>query len=157
MNARENAGRAAYEADRLGCPVYHDGKPRPHWEALPDYARESWCRNPTQRKTPLELEIQHRWHALGARPRTVKELDSALRAIGYRLDRSMDCRSMARIMTGERAGFSYPCISTGINEAGTGLRFCNVDARRDANFERLQAMRVSGEFFAVVRGAILEI
>ena len=80
-----------------------------------------------------------------------------LRAMGYCMDRTMDCASVATWRTGPGAGESYPCISTGLREIDTGLSAFNVDARRDANFAALQALRFSGELFAIVRGSILEI
>lgn len=103
----------------------------------------------------LQDELKHRAHE-GDHPLPIKAIADALGAIGYVLDRSMDCRSMATWMTGPRAGTSYPCVTTGITEADTGLSAFNVDARRDANFARLQDMRSSGRYFAVSRGAILE-
>jgi hypothetical protein len=102
----------------------------------------------------LQREIAARIEA-GGRMLSVKEMDAEFRTLGYRLDRNGDCRSMARYMTGERAGESYPCISTWIVEADTGRKWCNADARRDANFEAVQRLRM--EVFAVTRGAILEV
>lgn len=84
-------------------------------------------------------------------------LDKELRKIGYRLDRKMDCRSTARWMTGDRAGESYPACSTGIKEVDTGLSAFNVDARRDANFDKLQELRITGAWVAMHNGYILEI
>ncbi|WP_454887317.1 hypothetical protein [Sphingomonas oryzagri] len=110
---------------------------------------------PAEHGTPLGDELAHRARE-GHHPITVAALHDAFRAIGYRLDRTMDCRHNARWMTGSRAAHSYPSISTGISEADTGLSAFNVDARRDGNFARLQAMRVSGDFFAVSNGALLE-
>jgi len=42
-------GKAAYEADLARHPWHHDDAPRPAWDDLPEYARWSWNRNPTQR------------------------------------------------------------------------------------------------------------
>ena len=47
MPAEPTAGQRAYERDVALHPTYHNGQPRPAWERLPDYARESWERNPT--------------------------------------------------------------------------------------------------------------
>lgn len=47
MNPRHDpnlTGRDAYEADRALRPNYHDGTPRPPWEALDEYAKWSWLR-----------------------------------------------------------------------------------------------------------------
>jgi len=35
-------GQLAYEADVRRYPTYHNGQPRPSWEALRPWARESW-------------------------------------------------------------------------------------------------------------------
>ncbi|MTJ93930.1 MAG: hypothetical protein F8N36_13890 [Desulfovibrio sp.] len=93
----------------------------------------------------------------GQSPSTISHIASTLASIGYELDRSMDCRSFSRWMTGPRAGHSYPCITTGIRETDTKLSFCNVDARRDEKFNTLQNLRRSGNLFAVTRGAILDL
>jgi hypothetical protein len=45
-------GQKAYEAERAEWPRYHDNTFRPSWDALPDYARASWERNPTPRGIP---------------------------------------------------------------------------------------------------------
>ena len=45
-------GRAAYEDDLAIDPRYHDGSPRPCWDALPYWAQMSWNRNPTRRASP---------------------------------------------------------------------------------------------------------
>lgn len=45
-------GQTAYEQERAEWPRYHDGTFRPAWDALPDYARASWERNPTPRGVP---------------------------------------------------------------------------------------------------------
>lgn len=103
----------------------------------------------------LQEELEHRARE-GDYPLSVRALNDAFLMIGYGLDRSMDCRGTARWMTGPRAGASYPCVTTGICEADTGMRAFHFAARRDANFARLQEMRRSGRYFAVSRGAILE-
>jgi len=104
----------------------------------------------------LNTELSAR-AADGHKPATLETIGAALRAIGYRLDRSMDCRHIARWMSGPRAGASYPCISTGIKEIDSGRSFAHFESRRDANFHTLQDMRSSGAVFAVTRGHILEI
>lgn len=92
----------------------------------------------------------------GHNPLSVRALTNAFLAIGYTLDRSLDCRGMANWMTGERAGQSYPCITTCIRETDTGLSAFHFEARRDHNFAKLQDMRTSGKYFAISKGAILE-
>lgn len=49
IDPREAMGRAAYEADVEGAPLYHDGTPRRAWSGLCAVARDSWRRNPTVR------------------------------------------------------------------------------------------------------------
>lgn len=108
-------------------------------------------------QTDLDKELARRAKA-GYLPVTVAEMDRRLRSIGYRLDRSRDCVSVNRHMTGEYAGESYPAVNTGVSEVDTGMSFSHYQARRDDNFNELQALRFNGELFAVLpRGAILEI
>ena len=66
----------------------------------------------------------------------------------------MDCRSVARYMTGVRSGESYPCNSLYPVQIDNGLSFANVDARRDANFDALREIR--NMHFAVHCGCIFE-
>lgn len=102
----------------------------------------------------LTAEIEWR-ESIGQERLTVSEFTARFAALGYRLDRSMDCRSMARYMDGERAGASYPACDTGLKESDSGLSAWNCQARRDARFQAMQELR--GQVFAVTRGAILEI
>jgi hypothetical protein len=90
----------------------------------------------------------------GSRQVTLKQIDAALRAIGYRLDRSGDCHSRNRYLSGPRAGHSYPAVNLQVVQASDGLSAMHVDARRDARFEALQAMRFTEALFAVHRGRI---
>ena len=90
-------------------------------------------------------------------PVTLITIKQQLRDLGYTLDRSLDCRGTARVMTGPRAGKSYPSLSTGIKEADTGLSAFNVGARRDANFAALQTLRFEIGLYAVLSGAILDL
>lgn len=103
----------------------------------------------------LEAELSAR--ALdGQFPVTIREMGARFAALGYRLDRSLDCRSLSQWMTGPRAGTSHPVCSTGLKEADTGLSAFNVNARRDDNFRAMQELR--SEVFAVTRdGYILEV
>ena len=86
---------------------------------------------------------------------SVTQFVARFAALGYRVNRTMDCRSVARFMTGPLTGESYPACSTGINEADTGLRAWNVDARRDSNYRRMQALRV--KIGAISRGMLLQV
>ena len=85
---------------------------------------------------------------------TVAGMDHRFRELGYTLDRSEDCRCMAKYMTGPYAGYSHPCISCGVKEVDTGRSAFHFESRRDANFRSMQRLRQ--EVFAVTRGAILE-
>jgi hypothetical protein len=99
-----------------------------------------------------ELEFRQR---LGQKRVTIREFEARLNALGYTLDRDKDCRCNSRYMTGERAGASYPCITTSARERDSGKGYANYQARRDANYRALQKLR--GEIFAVTRGAIFEL
>ena len=106
--------------------------------------------------TALEIELAER-ASRGFHPVPVGVMNATLNAIGYELNRARDCYSNNRYMSRPRAGQSYPAINTGVREMDTKLEFCNVDARRDANFKTLQAWRGECSLFAVVRGCILEL
>lgn len=82
----------------------------------------------------------------------LKELEEKIRPLGYRFDRSMDCKTLSRYMTGERAGQSYPCHALKPVQIDNGLGYANVDARRDANFGALKVQRDT--HFAVSGGHI---
>ncbi len=101
--------------------------------------------------TTLEAELQRR-HLRGQSPRTLSWIKSELNKIGYRLGDD-PCRCNARWDNGS----SYPCDTRQVFEADSGLTFCNTGARRDESFKRLQEIRFSGEWFAVVCGHIVEI
>ena len=103
----------------------------------------------------LEREVSWR-ESIGQERVSVAEFSRRYAALGYRIDRRDDCKSLARYMTGERAGESYPACDTGINESDTGLRAWNFAARRDAHFAAMQALR--DQIFSVTRdGYILEL
>ena len=108
------------------------------------------------KRDALERELARRAKH-GHKPTTVAGMSVALLAIGYKMDRSMDCRSDNLHVSGENAGESYPAVNVGVVEADTGLSFANIDARKDDNFHALQSLRYNEELFAVVRGRILEI
>jgi hypothetical protein len=105
----------------------------------------------------LQHELDRR-KARGNHPTTVAGMNTALAKIGYKMDRSMNCHGISRILTGEFAGESYPCTTTNIKEIDTGISAYHYkNARRDANFRELQRIRFHEELYAVVRGRILEI
>ena len=99
----------------------------------------------------LQVEIAHR-QAHGATLVSVAQMRARFEAIGYKLDRSSDCRSTARYL---ESGRTYPACSTGVKETDTGRSAFHFESRRDDNFRRMQTLR--NEVFAVSRNAILEV
>lgn len=95
----------------------------------------------------LNREIAARL-AEGLRRVTVAQFCDEFAALGYRVDRGRDCVYVGRYMTGPRAGETYPACSTGMREADTGRSAFHFEARRDAAFARMQALR--DEIFAVL-------
>lgn len=82
---------------------------------------------------------------------SMADLQARLAAIGYMLDRSNDCRSVGRIVSGKFAGQSYQCCTAYVRQADDGMSFAHYNARRDSNYRKLQEMRknifsVSGKF-----------
>jgi hypothetical protein len=110
----------------------------------------------TDNEAVLGSEIAYKLRN-GSRQVTLQQLDEELRAIGYRLDRSGDCHSRNRYLTGERAGESYPAVNMTVVQISNGLSAFHVDAKRDAAFDTLQSMRATEALFAVHRGRIYEI
>lgn len=86
---------------------------------------------------------------------TVKEFGQRFLELGYKLDRTMDCRGLARWMTGEYAGESYPVITTSVKEIDTGMSAFHYQARRDDNFKAMQKLR--GEICAITKNCLLEV
>ena len=101
--------------------------------------------------SPLDQELQERLEA-GMEKLTIKEIEARLSELGYKLNRDLDCRSMALDV---ESGRRYPCITTSIDEKDTGRSFANVESRRDANFDALQKFRLNT--FAVVQGSIFDL
>lgn len=85
---------------------------------------------------------------------TMEGLNQSLKDLGYRLDRSSDCHSVSRYMTGHRAGKTYPCVGMRIVQMDDGMGFSHFEARRDEKFKALQEMR--GRMYVVGRNAIYE-
>lgn len=104
----------------------------------------------------LDAEVAFRL-ANGGRQVTLAAFDDELRALGYRLDRSVDCPQLGRYLTGPRAGASYPSVVMGVVQVSDGTSFANVHSRRDANFDRLQNIRFEQELFAVHNGRLYDI
>ncbi len=105
----------------------------------------------------MKNELEYRRANYPGSEFTLSSLANELKRLGYKLDRSMDCKHTARWLTGDRAGESYPCISTWVKEIDTGKSAFSTEARRDANFEALQTLRKEGAFVAMKNGYILEI
>lgn len=102
----------------------------------------------------LQAEIDWRL-ANGCKMVSVRELGEAFKALGYRLNRSMDCQSMARYVSGPRAGATHPVITTDATEIATGKSYAHYQGARDANFRKMMELRQT--LFAVTRGCILEV
>jgi len=107
----------------------------------------------TTREDSIAKEIAFR-EKLGSKKVTVAQLRAMIRKIGYRFNPHMSCKSLARYMTGERAGESYPSNALYPVQIDDGRSYANVDARRDANFERLKEIR--NTYYAVHGGYIYE-
>ena len=104
--------------------------------------------------TKLWREIQYR-EALGQERLSMTAFMERYAAIGYTFDRSCDARSLAKYMTGERAGESYPCVALYPIQADNGVSAWNVEARRDANFDAFKRLRSA--IYCISRGAIVEV
>ena len=102
----------------------------------------------------LENEIAHRL-SQGYRQVSFEQFKTEYAAIGYTFDRTSDVRSIARYMTGERAGQSYPYLALYPVQADDKMSAFNVSARRDVNWEAFKLLRNS--LFAVVQGRIVEV
>ena len=104
----------------------------------------------------VQKEVARRL-AQGGRQVSLAQFESELRAIGYTLDRDADCKFEDRYMTGELAGEHYPAVNMCVRQADDGKSAFHFQARRDANFDRLQQMRFHQEVFSVHRGRIYQI
>lgn len=105
----------------------------------------------TQENLTRELAFREK---LGMIRVTVGGLTAMIKELGYRFDDDMACKSMARYMTGERAGQSYPSNQLYPVQIDDGKSFAHVNARRDANFEALKKVRDT--HYAVHAGYIYE-
>lgn len=86
---------------------------------------------------------------------SLNEFKSRFLALGYKLDRSMDCMGIARFMTGPLAGECYKVKTTGLKEADTGKSAFHYQSRRDSNFEKMQALR--NEICVIFKDYVLEV
>ena len=92
----------------------------------------------------------------GQRHVSIEQLMREYEALGYRFDRTMDCKDTARYMTGERAGESYPYLALYPVQIDNGKSAWNIEARRDNNFRSMQALR--NQIFSTMRdGRIVEV
>jgi hypothetical protein len=103
---------------------------------------------------PTEVERQCRL-AEGSRQLTLAAMEAEFGDLGYRFDRSRDCRGSALHLTGARAGLRYPCVGLYPVQADDRRSAWHWQARSDSRFQRLQALRV--EIFAVHRNCIYEV
>lgn len=106
------------------------------------------------RTEQLTAEIARRI-ASGMEQLSMEQLQARFAALGYRFDRSCDCKGMARYMSGEYAGHAYPALTLYPVQADNGLSAWNAEARRDSQFQAMQRLRK--QLFAVSRGAIVEV
>lgn len=102
----------------------------------------------------VENEVSHRL-ARGWNHVSFEQFKAEYAAIGYTFDRSCDTQGIARYMSGERAGASYPCLTLYPVQTDDKVSAWNVNARRDANYEAFKVLRNS--IFAVSRGRIVEV
>jgi hypothetical protein len=98
----------------------------------------------------VAYKLAHGWKQV-----TFEQFKAEYAAIGYTFDRSSDVRSIARYMTGEQAGQSYPYLSLYPVQADDKISAWNVGARRDDKYQAFRTLRTS--LFAVVQGRIVEV
>ena len=98
----------------------------------------------------VTYRLTHGWKQV-----SFEQFKAEYAAIGYTFDRTSDVRSIARYLTGEQAGQSYPYLGLYPVQADDKVSAWNVDARRDTNYEAFKVLRNS--LFAVVQGRIVEI
>ena len=101
----------------------------------------------------LTVEVAHRL-SFGQRRVSMAEMAALIGQYGYRFDRTSDCRSRTRVISGPMAGHGYSALSLRPVQQDNGIGWCSIDARRDANLHALQALRST--VFAVSRGAIAD-
>ena len=100
-------------------------------------------------------ELEYR-QSIGQRHVSLEKLIEEYAALGYRFDRSMDCIGRAEHLTGPMAGTSYVANSLYPVQIDNGLSAWHVDARRDTNYTKLQALR--NEIFATDKlGRFIEV
>lgn len=100
-------------------------------------------------KTDLEKEVIEMIRA-GMAQVSYRELVSRLDALGYKIAGG----PMSFDYFNGSNKYHYPARSCHVVEKDSGLSFANIGARRDSNFQALQAMRKT--VFAVSRGRLVE-
>jgi hypothetical protein len=102
--------------------------------------------------TPTEKEVA-RMVAVGCKLITLRQYILDIQAMGFRLDRTMDARRIARDMdTGE----CFPAITSGARQIETGAGFANILANRDC--EGWKAfMEYRKSHFCIVRDHIFTV
>lgn len=102
----------------------------------------------------LESELA-RLKSKGITPLTRGQIDSELRAHGYRIDGPATCHSIAKYVSGDCSGSTYPSAQIRVASIVSGKGFANIDSPRDENFRWLQANR--DRLIYVSRGHIASI
>ncbi|MGU4702483.1 hypothetical protein K6L09_38120 [Burkholderia cepacia] len=110
---QKSAGQLAYERDLAAQPNYEDGARRPGWDQLGDVAKDSWERNPTDRKLPETHQVQYVIRSLSEGD---KDLDGAVGAFWSNNDGWGDLKSATRFTTKERMEGNLPVSSKGDSE-----------------------------------------
>lgn len=116
---------------------------------MPNTIKRVWGLVPVSELTdPLEIEVYRRL-ARGWELLSVLEFTRRFEQLGYRPDRTLDCKQI------DRSGNPpYPLIVTGLLELKTGRSAYHFEGTRDDNFTAAQALR--HKIFSVTRGHILE-
>ena len=102
----------------------------------------------------VDNEVAYRL-AQGWRQVSFEQFRAEYAAIGYTFDRSSDVRSIARYITGEQVGQSYPYLGLYPVQTDDKVSAWNINARRDANYAAFKVLRNS--LFTVVQGRIVEV
>jgi hypothetical protein len=89
----------------------------------------------------------------GCRQVTLSAMKADLARMGFRLDRSMDCRCVAKDL---ETGDTFPCITSDARQISTGAGFANTAADRTAPGWR-ELMDYRSRHFAIVQNAIFTI
>lgn len=100
----------------------------------------------------LQIEIAEMIQG-GMQQVTLRQYAADILQLGFRLDRAMDCRCMARDMANGR---TFPAITSCARQISTGAGFANTAAdRTDPNWRKFMEYRKS--HFAVVRNTIFTV